>query len=481
MAEALGEKQVQLEAHLGMIELNADGSFKDLNRAINILEILVGFNTSSSHSVEQCLSNVNFVNTLRNVFEALGLECTYSDDDEYPKGSGIKHASLVAKITPADDKYKTDPGGFILSSHTDVVPAPGTWDGHSPFKLKETSLGLEGRGAVDMKQAILNMLTIAKMYAGHKNELKKPIYLALSWGEEIGCKGIDEAARLLIDMGCTDPDLSIINEPTGEQIITGHKGAAAYEIEIQGKGGHSSEPYNWISALKAGTDLLIATNKLQDRYSEDERYHDNRFAPPYPVINVGKFNAGDSLNTIPDKTTLGLHLRPTQKVPLAEMLVDLHEITSTLKTSLAEQAVEWGKKRGKPAPDVSITEKQISYSRALPVLEDKEILEQLQRVFETMNGKSPEFVNVGFATDAGGVAHHFPKCHHIVYGTGSLNQGAHVDHEYITRQQLERGPRFLLAMIAETCCGKEISKPGEVIVPGGPALETALPAKAAAK
>ena len=61
-----------------------------------------------------------------------------------PSGDGLK-ANLWARFGP------DEPGGWVLSGHTDVVPVDGQpWE-TDPWTLTERSGRLYGRGASDMK------------------------------------------------------------------------------------------------------------------------------------------------------------------------------------------------------------------------------------------------------------------------------------------------------------------------------------------
>ncbi len=62
----------------------------------------------------------------------------------FPNAAGDK-ANLLVSIGP------DEPGGLLLSGHTDVVPATGQpWTG-DPFQLRRDGGKLIGRGATDMK------------------------------------------------------------------------------------------------------------------------------------------------------------------------------------------------------------------------------------------------------------------------------------------------------------------------------------------
>ena len=88
-------------------------------------------------------------------------------------------------------------GGVVLSGHTDVVPVDGQPWSSDPWVLSERGGKLYGRGTADMKSFIA--LALAHVDAALAAPLKRPMILAFSYDEEIGCLGapsmIAEIAR----------------------------------------------------------------------------------------------------------------------------------------------------------------------------------------------------------------------------------------------------------------------------------------------
>ena len=75
----------------------------------------------------------------------------------------------------------------MLSGHTDVVPPDGQDWTSDPFVLTERDGRLYGRGTCDMKGfAACALALVPEMLAAG---LKRPILLALSRDEELGCLG----------------------------------------------------------------------------------------------------------------------------------------------------------------------------------------------------------------------------------------------------------------------------------------------------
>src|SRR5690606_34278527 len=154
-----------------------------------------------------------------------GLDCHRVMDDEGRK------ANLYALVGPAE------PGGVVLSAHTDVVPVEGQpWE-TDPFVLTEKGGRLYGRGACDMKGfAAVALAAVPKaLQAG----LKRPLQLALSYDEEVGMWG---AKRLVPAMSAALPPAAgvIVGEPTMMQVVTTHKGGLMLQTHVRGFEVHSS-------------------------------------------------------------------------------------------------------------------------------------------------------------------------------------------------------------------------------------------------
>ena len=135
-----------------------------------MLEKLIAFPTVSSNS------NLDLISFVEDYLSSHGVTSKRINSD-----CG-KKANLYATIGPLE------PGGVLLSGHTDVVPIDDQ-DWHTnPFELTEKDGLLYGRGTCDMKA----FSAIALALVPEMSNLKRPIHLALSYDEEVGCKGASQ-------------------------------------------------------------------------------------------------------------------------------------------------------------------------------------------------------------------------------------------------------------------------------------------------
>jgi len=91
-------------------------------------------------------------------------------------------ANLFATIGPADVP------GYVLSGHTDVVPAGEDGWSADPFTLRRDGDRLYGRGTTDMKGFLACALAALPVLAA--TALERPLHLAFSYDEEAGCRGV---------------------------------------------------------------------------------------------------------------------------------------------------------------------------------------------------------------------------------------------------------------------------------------------------
>ncbi|MET0258830.1 MAG: acetylornithine deacetylase [Methylobacterium sp.] len=206
-------------------------------------------------------------------------------------------ANLFATIGPADAS------GYVLSGHTDVVPAGEGWT-RDPFVLRADADRLHGRGTTDMKGFLA--CALAALPALAAMDLKRPIHLAFSYDEEAGCRGVPHMIAALPDL-CRRPLGVIVGEPSGLRGVLAHKGKAAARLEVVGRAGHSSRPDLGRNAIHAMTGVLadvVAHGRALEAGPRDER-----FEPAHSSLQVGLVAGGRALNVIPDRCTADIEVR----------------------------------------------------------------------------------------------------------------------------------------------------------------------------
>jgi acetylornithine deacetylase len=259
----------------------------NLDRILEILSALVAFDTTSRNS------NLAIIDWIERRLDGLGFASERICD-----AAGRK-ANLYATIGPADAP------GYILSGHTDVVPVDGQDWSSDPFSLRIADGRAYGRGACDMKGFLAVCLAAAEtMRAG---ELERPIHLAFSYDEEVGCvgaRGIAErlAARPVKPLGC------FVGEPTRMSVVIGHKGKRSVRVKVRGFTCHSSLAPQGVNAAEFAALLGAHIRGLADRLAA-EGARDEMYDVPFSTPHVGILRGGTALNIVPDEAEIVFELR----------------------------------------------------------------------------------------------------------------------------------------------------------------------------
>ncbi|NND52250.1 MAG: acetylornithine deacetylase [Flavobacteriaceae bacterium] len=361
--------------------------------------------------------NLSIIEWIKDYIESFDVTVTLC-----PNSEGNK-ASLHCRIGPAVN------GGVILSGHTDVVPVEGQpWD-TNPFELTDKGDGkLYGRGSCDMKGFIACCL--ASLPAMLKAGLKKPLYFAFSYDEEIGCLAAPELAQHIHDTYTETPKYAIIGEPSLMEPVVGQKGIYVLETHVNGTAGHSSRIRQEVSAIHEASRLVLWLENKMNSLVDAGRI-DDRFSPPHTSLHVGQFNGGIAPNVIADKASFKWDLRT---IPMD----DAHVIVDEFRTYCRSRE----KELLELFPDFKI--ETIEDHWAVPHLDTKEE-DEVVDLIKRISGNS-NLNTVAFAAEAGQFAQ--AGFQSIICGPGSIEQ-AHRANEFIAIDQLHKGCHMLEKLIDE--------------------------------
>ena len=331
-----------------------------------------------------------------------------------PDADGGK-ANLYATIGP--DRA----GGVVLSGHTDVVPvADQAWDS-DPFALTERGGRLYGRGAADMKGFVALALALVPAFAARP--LATPIHLALSYDEEVGCKGAPYLVRHIVDHQPL-PRLVVVGEPTSMRPVNAHKAIHAFRTEVTGKDAHSSAPALGASAIVHAARIVGFIQSLADE-ARERPVAGGGFDPPHATFNVGTIEGGTALNIIPRRCVFSWDYRPLPDDDTAAVIAryDRFIADDVLPPLRAEFA------------DGSVDTEVLAEVRPLRPDPDGPA-ETLARRLTGANAAG----TVAFVTEAG--IFQAAGISAVVCGPGDFAQ-AHQPNEFITREQMAAGEAIL--------------------------------------
>ena len=319
-------------------------------------------------------------------------------------------ASMFCRIGPAVD------GGVILSGHTDVVPTKGQDWKSDPFELIEANEKLIARGSCDMKGFLACCLASVEVF---KNApLKKPIYFAFSYDEEVGCLAGPELAKAIHTFYKEKPKFAIIGEPSMMQPIVGQKGICVFKTTVHGSAGHSSRIRQEVSAIHVAAKLVLWLEEKMNSLVENGDV-DNRFEPNHTSIHVGKFNGGIAHNIVADRCEFCWDVRIIPKSSLAQIKLDFETYCEDLEKDLQKRFVG-----AKIVNEI--------YHPAVPPLDTPEHLEVVELI-KKISGNST-LGTVSYAAEAGQFSEEGFQT--VICGPGDIAQ-AHRANEFIAIEQLE--------------------------------------------
>jgi acetylornithine deacetylase len=244
------------------------------------LKRLIAFDTTS------CYSNLQLIEEVQTWLEHHHIASHLVKDPIENK------ANLFATIPAADGETQ---GGLILSGHTDVVPVEGQAWHSNPFEALEKSGHIYGRGACDMKGFIAVVLSLIPSFL--TMPLRKPIHLALSYDEEIGCRGAPALIDAMLNFGI-QADACLVGEPTGMLPVVAHKGIQVYRCHLQGKASHSSLTPHGCNAIEHAAELICYLRQLADDMKGAGPF-DEAYDVPFTTLSTNLIQGGNARNTIP--------------------------------------------------------------------------------------------------------------------------------------------------------------------------------------
>jgi acetylornithine deacetylase len=323
-------------------------------------------------------------------------------------------------------------GGVVLSGHTDVVPVDGQPWASDPFTVVERDGKYFGRGCVDMKG--FDALAIWALVEAHRLGVARPLQLALSYDEEVGCIG---AQPMIAAMQGILPraDIAIIGEPTTMQVVTGHKGGLGYDVHVVGFEVHSSLMHRGVNAIMAAAPLIDWANHMnaENRAKQPSKLA-AMFEPPWTTLHVGQISGGTAHNITARDCRFGMDFRVVPGEDPEEWGVRfLDEVRAA---EAAMQAIR---------PETRI---DVAVKFTVPGLRPEES-GAAEVLIRQVTGDNAAHV-VSFGTEAG----QFQQAGYsaAICGPGDIAQ-AHQPDEFITVAQFEAGHEFMRRLVNQFAAG----------------------------
>jgi acetylornithine deacetylase len=380
---------------------------KDRYTPRDMLARLIAFDTTSRNG------NIPLIEFVEAYLADWGIKSLRVD---YEAG---KKTNLYATIGP------DIAGGIVLSGHTDVVPVDGQAWSSDPFELTDKDDGkLYGRGTADMKGFVATALALVPEFKAAK--LNRPIHLALSCDEEVGCIGVRPLVAYMKEH-LPRPKAVIVGEPTLMKVVNAHKGAHTFSTEVRGFEAHSCNTHLGVNSILIAGELLTEISRLAAEMRE-RGDPSGRFNPPYTTVHVGVIEGGTAKNIVPRRCSFKWETRLLPDSDADEVPEKFNRFARTLEPRM--KAV---------AEDTAITTER---TNAVPGLrpEPDSPAEHLALHLAEANGGEA----VSYCTEAGlfqeiGI----PA---IICGPGSIDD-AHKPDEFIAISEMEKCRTFMQRLI----------------------------------
>ncbi|KIC42055.1 acetylornithine deacetylase [Ruegeria sp. ANG-R] len=360
-------------------------------------------------------TNLPLVDWVEDYLQSHGIGSHRWPDPEQPH-----KAALFAHVGPWEE------GAIVLSGHTDVVPVDGQpWD-TDPFVVTLKDGRYFGRGTCDMKG--FDALAIWALVEAHYAGVRRPLQLALSFDEEVGCTGAPpmiEAMQKVLPKGSA----VIVGEPSMMQAVTGHKGGFGYATHMVGFEVHSSIMHTGVNAIMEAAPLIDWANK---RNAENMAAQPSDIAavfnPPWTTCHVGMIDGGTAHNITAKDCRFMMDFRVVPGES-ADQWRDAY-LDEVRQAEARMQAVH---------PETRI---EVAEDFAVPALipEDGGEAEALVR---SLTGDNATHV-VSYGTEAG----QFQEAGYsaVICGPGDIAQ-AHQPNEFIEVAQFDQGHKFMQKLV----------------------------------
>jgi succinyl-diaminopimelate desuccinylase len=337
--------------------------------------------------------------------EAWGFRADYHEFED-------ARTSVVARAGGIESKPP-----LCLTGHIDTVPLGVAAWSRDPFAGESEGDRLYGRGSSDMKAGVAAILLAARNLA-KKLPGTPGVVLVLTAAEEGGCIGSRHLAELPQLLG--KAGAMIVGEPTSNYPCVGHKGSLKFYARFRGVSAHGSMPELGVNAIYKA---VRAVSRL-------ESFDFGQPAHPVmgkPTMNVGTFEGGNTVNSVPDAASFGVDIRTVPGMDHAALRAKLQatlgneaelEVFSDMNAVWTEPEQDW-----------------------------------VQRVFEITGrtlGVKPEPRAQTYNTDAGNLLRVYKGAPTVVLGPGEP-QLAHQTDEYCSMERIRQSVAIYEELIRDWC------------------------------
>jgi succinyl-diaminopimelate desuccinylase len=311
---------------------------------------------------------------------------------------------------------------ILFDAHQDTVPVDNmTID---PFEPVEENGRIYGRGACDVKGGMAAMLSAFCRLVKEQPAGAATVIMSCTCDEErsqlglyhlVECMQAGNRPGILHDL----PDVAVVAEPTGLDIVVAHKGCTRWKLRTRGKAAHSSSPTAGVSAIYSMARVISALEEYAQRLERESPAHP---LVGSPTLSVGLIEGGASVNTVPAECWIEIDRRV---IPGEDGRRVIEPIDRMLHERLPDVEFEM-----LPPTVVAL---------ALPDDNNHAWADRLLRHIQPIAGRHSK-VGVPYGTHASRLAE--AGVPSFVFGPGSIAQ-AHTEDEWINAEQLQQAAEIL--------------------------------------
>lgn len=315
----------------------------------------------------------------------LGLDARLEEHDLAALRADPGHPGEEAARTELVGATVTLPGRdpaaprLCVNGHIDVVgPGSERW-ARDPFSGAIADGAVHGRGAADMKGAVVAALHALAALRASGTTLPGDVVLQAVPSEEDG--GLGTFAALSRD---ADFAACLIPEPTELEIVCAHGGALTFTGTVRGRGAHAALRLDGVSAIDRYIPIHAALHAHEQAVNARPRHPLLADHPlPYPLL-VGRLQAGRWSSQVPDELTFEVRLGVPVGASLPAARSELEQVVAAA-TDDAGPPVEIVWSGGQFAPcEIAADDRWVTLVRAAATAE---------------LGAPPRLVGVGYGTD----------------------------------------------------------------------------------
>jgi succinyl-diaminopimelate desuccinylase len=316
---------------------------------------------------------------------------------------------------------------LCFAGHTDVVP-PGEvakWSS-DPFKATIKNGVLYGRGAVDMKSAIIAFIAAVEHYLLVEKPLGSISLLITADEEGPATFGINSMIQWLYDNQIRI-DHCIVGEPVskekvGDNIKIGARGSANFIIKIYGIQGHVA--YNHLTDNPVRKANKILSDLLEYNFKHKNLIFDKS------NVEITKISCDSGAeNIVPESLLMRLNYRYGDDYNYEKLHVMVENIVKKHVVNESDYEID-----SKTSGDAALWVKNINSSELLSITKES---------IEKTTGKAPEVTTYGGTSDA-----RFIRRYCEVVEVGLVGSTAHHIDENTSLQDLEILAQIYFAMIS---------------------------------